>query len=36
MEYCVDKDICTAFELCSWLLMEMGDSTAKKYPDFRT
>lgn len=31
MEYCVAKDICTAFELCSWLLMEMGDSIAKKY-----
>lgn len=31
MEYCVTKDICTAFELCSWLLMEMGEKTAKKY-----
>lgn len=31
MEYCVIKDICTAFELCSWLLMEMGDGIARKY-----
>lgn len=31
MAYCVAKDICTAFELCSWLLMEMGEAIAKKY-----
>lgn len=31
MEYCVIKDVCIAFELCSWLLMEMGEKTAKKY-----
>lgn len=31
MEYCVAKAICTAFEFCSWLLMEMGETIAKKY-----
>ncbi len=30
-KHCVDIDTCTAFELCSWLLMEMGEATAKKY-----
>lgn len=31
MKLCVDIDTCTAFELCSWLLMEIGEITAKKY-----
>ena len=31
MRHCIDIDTCTAFELCSWLLMEMGEATAKKY-----
>lgn len=31
MKYCLDKDICTAFELLSWLLMEMGENIAKKF-----
>ena len=31
MEYCVDVDTCTVFELCSWLVMEMGDTIAKKF-----
>ncbi len=31
MEYCITKDTCTAFELCSWLLMEIGENIAKKY-----
>lgn len=36
MEYCVTKDICTAFELCSRLLMEMREATAKKYLPIHT
>ena len=31
MKHCVDTDTCTAFELCSWLMMEMGEAIAKKY-----
>ena len=30
MKYCVDVDICTAFELCSWLVFKMGETLAKK------
>ena len=29
MKYCVDVDICTAFELCSWLLFKMVETLAK-------
>lgn len=31
MKYCVDKDVCTVFELCSWLFYKMGEDIAKKY-----
>jgi len=31
MKYCVSVDTCTVFELCSWLVMEMGDTIAKKF-----
>ena len=31
MKYCVEKDTCTMFELCSWLVMDMGEKLAKKY-----
>ena len=31
MKHCVDIDTCTAFELCSWLMMEMDEAIAKKY-----
>ena len=30
MRYCVRVDICSAFELCSWLVYKMGESLAKK------
>lgn len=30
MKYCVDVDICTAFELCSWLVFKMGETLAKR------
>lgn len=31
MYYCISVDKCTVFELCSWLVMEMGLTLAKKY-----
>ena len=31
MNYCVGKDICTMFELCSYLIYDMGEEVAKKY-----
>ena len=31
MSYCVSMDKCTVFELCSWLVMELGVMLAKKY-----
>ena len=30
MRYCVDVDICSAFELCSWLVYKMGVALAKR------
>jgi hypothetical protein len=36
MKYCVSVDTCTVFELCSWLVMEMGDSIAKKFLPIHT
>lgn len=30
MSYCVEVDICTAFELCSWLVYKMGVTIAKR------
>lgn len=30
MRYCVKVDICTAFELCSWLIFKMGETLAIK------
>ena len=30
MRYCVEVDVCTAFELCSWLVHKMGEILAKK------
>lgn len=36
MKYCVEKDVCTIFELSSWLLLERGESIAKKYVPLHT
>lgn len=30
MRYCVEVDICSAFELCSWLVYKMGETLAKR------
>lgn len=31
MKYCLSIDVCTVFELSSWLVMEMGIDIAKRY-----
>lgn len=31
MAYCVKADVCTVFELCSWLLMDVGEDIARKH-----